>query len=77
MFPIERVLLLASFEEALVEAGASPTDALAWTPSELEERWLATGLAIEAPWDHTGYPEEPERPEPVPLSPYMQAVEAM
>lgn len=74
---VERVILLASFEEVLVHAGVAPADALHWSLPELEKRWRQAGVAIEPPSDRVGYAPEPPHPvEPV-LSPYMQMLEAM
>ena len=77
VLPIERVILLASFEEVLGQAGVTPADALDWSPAELEERWREAEVGIEAPWDWVGYAPEPPHPVAPTLSPYMQRLEAM
>jgi len=49
VLPVERVLLLASFQEMLDSHGVTPLDALRWEPTELLLRWKDSGVGLEAP----------------------------
>lgn len=46
---VERVLLLASFQEVLDSHGVAADEALRWEPMELLLRWRDSGVGVEPP----------------------------
>lgn len=49
---VERVLLLAPFQEVLDSHGVAPDEALRWEPMELLLPWRDSGVGVEPPLEH-------------------------